>query len=38
MIVSFIIFIDLIGYKEDTTIIGIASGLDFTFIVVTSGD
>ena len=38
VIVSFIVFIDLVGRKEGTTVVSIASGLDFAFIVVTSGD
>ena len=38
VIVSFIVFIDLIGRKEGTTIVGIISRLDFAFVVVTSGD
>ena len=38
MIISFIIFIDLIDRKEGITIISIIFRLDFAFIVVASGD
>ena len=38
MIVSLIIFIDLIDRKEGTIVTGIIFGLDLTFIIVTSGN
>ena len=38
VIVSFTVFTDLAGRKEGTTVVSIASGLDFAFVVVASGD